>query len=168
MFVAQNAGTDIDSVKKRVFYCKRMLDWEGETKAFRYWYMQIISGEYGSSADLIDVATGKNTYNRSAEEAEVRPFVVFVVIPKQNQKSFPAQKGMFFFQNVGPFGIKTVTITKMNQLFSEMDVTLTCKTKSAVWKTVFQCIKTRCFSRRMPRLVLSWRVLEARKARQVR
>ena len=131
MFVAQNAGTDIDSVKKRVFYCKRMLDWEGETKAFRYWYMQIISGEYGSSADLIDVATGKNTYNRSAEEAEVRPFVVFVVIPKQNQKSFPVQKGMFFFQNVGPFGIKTVTITKMNQLFSEMDVTLTCKTISS-------------------------------------
>lgn len=130
MFVAKNTAASVDALKKRMFCCHRLPDWEGETEEFRYWYMKITSGEYGSSADLIDTTTGKNTYSRTAEEAEMRPFIVFAVIPKP-KKDFSVQKGMLFFQNVGPFGIKTITTNKMSELFSAWNITLACRTISS-------------------------------------
>lgn len=131
MFVEAHSAADVDPIRKRMYSCSHDPHWEGETPYFRYWYMKIVSGEYGSSSDLVNVTTGENTYSRGANEAEMKPFIVFIVIPKRNENVSCIQKGMLFFQNVGPYGIKTVTTNKMSEQFSNLDITLTCKTISS-------------------------------------
>lgn len=51
-----------------------------------------------------------------------------IIFPKDNEKA-TVQKGMFIFQNVGQFGVKTITTTLMQKFFSnKFGITLKCNT----------------------------------------
>ncbi len=119
-----------DDLKQKTFRVKFETKNIGECKSFKYFYITIYSGNYGSSSDIVDIDTQKIKYRRKNKDADVKPFILFFVIPKDNIK-VKVQKGMMFFQNVGPFGVKTITTKYMQSYFKEKtNITLHCATIS--------------------------------------
>lgn len=117
-----------DSSKQQTFSCEYDADFQDETEAFRLLYARIFSGIYGSSSDIIDADTKKVKFNKSSTDIDTRPFYVFVILPKDSDK-VKVQKGMLIFQNIGQFGIKTITTEYMQTYFSSnFGITLKCRT----------------------------------------
>lgn len=99
-----------------------------DTDNFIMYYVKIESGNYGSSSDIIDRKTRSLKYKKTASDIDVRPFYLMIVFPKDNKK-INVQKGMFIFQNVGQYGIKTITTNLMQDFFStKYGITLKCNT----------------------------------------
>lgn len=119
-----------DSDKKRTFHCEFQDSNYGETNDFLYVYCVIKSGTYGSASDIIDNHSRKIVYKKTANQTEERPFYLYVIIPKDSADgNVKVQKGMLFFQNVGQYGIKTVTTDYIKEYFTEkFDITFECKT----------------------------------------
>jgi len=130
-FVRENADVSVDTANKRMFSCEQEDEWAGSEEHFNYKYLLIHSGEYGSSSELIDTVTGITTYQRSENEAEIRPFYLFIVVPKNEMTEHVVQKGMLFFQNVGPYGVKTETTGRLINFFSDRGLSFTCQTISS-------------------------------------
>lgn len=117
-----------DEKRKKTFSCFYKNDFYGETKNYIYTYVLIKSGIYGSSSEIISLDTKKLVYKKKANDVEEKPFYLFVVFPKDSP-SVKVQKGIFIFQNVGQYGIKTITTDYMKNYFSnKFDISLTCKT----------------------------------------
>lgn len=117
-----------DEEKKKSFHCLYENTNQGETEDFYYLYAVIKSGSYGSSSDIVDNDTKKVIHKVEPNHTVEKPFYLYVVIPKDN-KRVKVQKGMLFFQNVGPFGVKTITTDYMKEFFSEnFNITVICKT----------------------------------------
>jgi len=117
-----------DTDKQKTFHCEFDNKYQGETEDFFYVYTIIKSGSYGSASDIVDNPTKKVVYKIKANQTAEKPFYLYIIIPKDN-KNVKVQKGMLFFQNVGPFGVKTITTDYMKEFFSnEFNITLICKT----------------------------------------
>jgi hypothetical protein len=131
MFIAffDEFAHSVDNVdKKKTFHCIYEDTYHGETDDYHYLYTIIKSGSYGSSSDVVDNKTKKIVYELKPNHAPEKPFYLYVIIPKDNKK-VKVQKGMFFFQNVGQFGVKTITTEYMREFFSDkFHTTLVCKT----------------------------------------
>lgn len=113
--------------KMKTFHCEYDETFQGETEAYQYFYTIIRSGNYGSSSDVIDNATKKIVYKISPNQTPEKQFILFVAIPKDN-KEVKVQKGILIFQNVGAFGIKTITTEYINDFFTEKyGIKLICK-----------------------------------------
>lgn len=117
-----------DDSKQQSFRCEYDMKNYRETDLFRMYYVKIYSGIYGSSSDIIDGKTEKVRYKKKSSDIDTRPFYLMIIFPKDNEK-VTVQKGMFIFQNVGQFGVKTITTTLMKKFFSDMfGITLKCNT----------------------------------------
>lgn len=117
-----------DDIKQQSFRCEYDDQNYSETDDFRMFWCKIYSGIYGSSSDIIDGTTQKVRYKKKSSDIDTRPFYLMVIFPKDSEKVV-VQKGMFIFQNVGPFGIKTITTDFMQDFFSkEYGITLKCST----------------------------------------
>ena len=120
-----------DDTKQQSFSGNYVNDMEIETEDFEMFCFKIVSGNYGSSSDIIDGTTQAIKYKKKSSDIDTRPFYFMIVIPKDNEK-VTVQKGMFIFQNVGPFGIKTITTSLMKNYFAEkFNITLKCNTISS-------------------------------------
>lgn len=127
-FFHQYAHNINDNDLQRTFGCSFTVENQGETNDYYYMYAVIYSGMYGSSSEIYDTITQTVTYNKKPTEAERRPFYFFIVIPKDNDR-VTVQKGMFFFQNVGTYGVKTVTTEYLSTYFSKnYKISLNCST----------------------------------------
>lgn len=119
-----------DDKKKQTFRCDYNPASYIEMENYRMFYVRIYSGVYGSASDIIDGVTKKTKLKKKSNDIEVRPFYLFFFIPKDTKKT-TVQKGILIFQNVGPFGIKTVTTELMQDFFSStFGVTMRCATIS--------------------------------------
>lgn len=119
-----------DDNKQQSFRCEYNEDNILENDDFRMFYTRIYSGVYGSSSDIIDGNTQKVKYKKKSSDIDTRPFYLMVVFPKDSERVV-VQKGLFIFQNVGQFGVKTITTTLMQEFFSnEFHITLKCNTIS--------------------------------------
>ena len=117
-----------DDDKQQSFRCEYDKENYRETDLFRMYCVKIYSGIYGSTSDIVDGKTEKVKYKKKTSDIDIRPFYLMIIFPKDNEQVI-VQKGMFIFQNVGQFGVKTVTTTLMNRFFSEKyGVTLKCNT----------------------------------------
>jgi hypothetical protein len=126
-FFDHYANTVNDENKLKTFNCEFKDEYCGETENYKYIYVLIKSGIYGSSSEIKNIETQEITYIKQANESEERPFYLFIVIPK-DVPNVKVQKGMFIFQNVGPFGVKTITTDYIKQFFAtNYSITLTCK-----------------------------------------
>lgn len=91
-------------------------------------YVKINAGLYGNSSSIIDGNSLEERYNKKATDIDIRPFYLMIVIPK-DRHDLKIQKGMFLFQNLGVYGIKTITTKLMKEYFSnKYDITLRCNT----------------------------------------
>lgn len=117
-----------DDEKQQSFRCEYDTKDYIDTPDFKMIYVKIHSGIYGSSSDIIDGNTQKVKYKKQSSDIDTRPFYLMIIFPKDNNR-VTVQKGMFIFQNVGQFGVKTVTTTRMQEFFSsEYKITLKCNT----------------------------------------
>lgn len=119
-----------DKTRQQSFRCEYNKENYLETDEFRMFYTKIISGIYGSSSDIVDGSTEKIKYQKKLSDIDTRPFYFMVIFPKDNEQ-VTVQKGLFIFQNVGQFGVKTITTNLMQEFFSnEYKITLRCHTIS--------------------------------------
>jgi len=117
-----------DTGRKQTFSCDYDTSQKDETDGFRLLYTRVFSGVYGSASDIVDADTKEVIFNKSSTDIDIRPFYVFVIIPKDSDK-VKVQKGMLIFQNAGQFGIKTITTDYMQAYFSsKFGITLKCRT----------------------------------------
>lgn len=117
-----------DDNKQQSFRCEYSTENCIQTSDFKMLYVKIYSGIYGSSSDIIDGDTQKIKYQKTSSDIDTRPFYLMIVFPKDSSNVI-VQKGMFIFQNVGQFGVKTITTSKMQEFFSsQFNITLKCNT----------------------------------------
>lgn len=117
-FFSEYACSVNDQNSQKIFSCEHKEFYCGDTEAFSYLYTIINSGIYGSRSDIIDIDTNQVIHKKKSNEADVRPFYLYIVIPKDNE-DVKVQKGLLFFQNIGPFGVKTITTSFMIDYFSK-------------------------------------------------
>lgn len=86
-----------------------------EDKKFRYTYIDINSGGYGIEASIVNTKTNKILYTRKKEHAETIHFRIFIAIPKGDD----VFKGIIIFQNIGQYGIKTITTNYLRKYISD-------------------------------------------------
>lgn len=89
--------------------------------------MKVLYGAYGSTSSIVNVHTGTTSHERQPLEADVRSFSVFFLVPPDRQ-DFIVQKGLLFFQNIGPYGVKDWLTKELRSFFSsEYDITFDCR-----------------------------------------
>ena len=104
-----------DDNKQQSFRCEYNEDNILENDDFRMFYTRIYS----------------DVYKKKSSDIDTRPFYLMVVFPKDSERVV-VQKGLFIFQNVGQFGVKTITTTLMQEFFSNgFHITLKCNTISS-------------------------------------
>lgn len=107
-----------DDEKQQSFRCEYDTKDYIDTSDFKMIYVKIHSGIYGSSSDIIDGKTQKVKYKKQSSDIDTRPFYLMIIFPKDDTR-VTVQKGIFIFQNVGQFGVKTVTTTRMQDFFRQ-------------------------------------------------
>lgn len=126
-FFEENSSIINDEENQRALKCTYDNEFV-ETEEFVMYPILINSGLYGSSSEIIDVETKELQYKKSTKDVDFRKYYLFVVIPKDNS-SVKVQKGMLIFQNIGPYGVKTIVTQKLQQYFSNnYNITLICNT----------------------------------------
>lgn len=86
-----------------------------EDEKFRYTYIDINSGGYGIEANIVNTKTNKILYTRKKEHAKTIHFRVFFAVPKDDDTC----KGIIIFQNIGQYGIKTITTDYFKKFINE-------------------------------------------------
>lgn len=116
-FFKEHQTTVNDADNQKTFRCEFNDSFFGESNNFYYLYTVIKSGIYGSASDIIDVDTSKLIHQKTANQADEKSFYLYIVIPKDSA-DVKVQKGLLFFQNIGPFGVKTISTDFMKRFFS--------------------------------------------------
>ena len=86
-----------------------------ENEKFRYTYIDINSVGYGIEANIVNTKTNKVLYTRKKEHAETIHFRVFFAVPKGEDVC----KGIIIFQNIGQYGIKTITTDYLRKYIND-------------------------------------------------
>ncbi len=87
----------------------------------------VSSGNYGIESTITDRHTRQVKYQCGEDDAAVKQFRCLVFIPKDTQR-VTVTKGIFVFQSLGTYGIKTITVKQMKSFCA--DVGLTLETRS--------------------------------------
>lgn len=127
-FVTQYATPVNDEIKKKTFSCQ-YVETKDEEEFMLHTY-KIVSGNYGSASTIVDAETRVKKYDMTPSDVAEKKYYVYVIIPKDNRKVI-VNKGMMIFQNIGIFGIKTITCDYLGKYIAEKyDITLKCATVS--------------------------------------
>lgn len=127
-FATQYATPVNDESKKKTFSCQ-YIETKDTDKFILHTY-QIVSGYYGSASTIVDAETRVIKYDMTPSDVAEKKYYVYVIIPKDNRKVI-VNKGMMIFQNIGIFGIKTITCDYLGKYVAEnYDITLKCATVS--------------------------------------
>lgn len=81
------------------------------------------SGAYGIESVLTDRNTGEEKYRATIEDANIKQFKCLVYIPK-DQLGVEVVKGIFIFQTIATYGIKTLSCAQLREYFSSKGMTL--------------------------------------------
>lgn len=123
---------DFNTIEKsqKTFKCHFNESNVGTTPDFKYFYAMIESGDYGYNATIVDTFTGEETGKIQPKEATQKKFMMYVAIPKSSP-DVVVQKGLILFQNIGNYGIKTITTEHLQKfLIEKYNITFKCKTVS--------------------------------------
>ncbi|MBS1942373.1 MAG: hypothetical protein JST38_15995 [Bacteroidetes bacterium] len=71
------------------------------------------SGEYGLESRIVNRKTRKQTYKKSVDDVDIKPFYFLLYIPEKSGK------GLLVLQRTGGFGINTVVRKHLNRFFGE-------------------------------------------------
>ena len=82
---------------------------EEKKKDYKYFMGKINSGAYGVESEITDIETNEVVHKKKGNEADIKQFYFFIAIPKENEK-YEVEKGIIIFQNIGVYGVKTITM----------------------------------------------------------
>ena len=116
-FISSNIDMDDKEDNQQLFRCSFDTINKGETDRYHYLIFSVHSGYYGFPSDVIDRKTKQMVYRKTKDQADVKEFYVMVVIPKDSDQAH-STRGLIFFQEIGIYGIKTITTTSMQEFFS--------------------------------------------------
>lgn len=89
----------------------------------------INSGAYGVESSITNRETKKVRYRKTANDADVKNFKCVVLVPKDTDE-VRVEKGIIVFQTIASYGVKTITVDKMREFFSQMNLTLETRSVS--------------------------------------
>ena len=116
-FVTHSDKTTDKEESQQLFRCEMRPGYKGETERYRYLIFSVFSGYYGFASEVINRKTKRVVHNRTMDEADVKEFYVMVVVPKM-KKGIAPTRGLIFFQEIGVYGIKTVTSNYLQEYVS--------------------------------------------------
>lgn len=114
---------------KKLFSIEENSEYMNETDTYRALSFIIRSGSYGVEADMTNRHTNEVSYHRSENEADIKPFYCVIFIPKDTEET-SINKGIFVFQSIATFGVKTITVDTMKRYFSQFGITLETRSVS--------------------------------------
>ncbi len=88
----------------------------------------VLSGAYGIESEMTNKDTKEVVYSRKKEDADIKPFQLVIYIPKDVGNNIVC-KGIFAFETIGNYGVKTITVDNMKRYFSER-LGITLQTRS--------------------------------------
>jgi hypothetical protein len=71
------------------------------------------SGDYGLESRIVDRKTRKETYKKTVDDVDIKPFYFLLYMPKESGK------GLLVLQRTGNYGINTVVRKHLNKFFAE-------------------------------------------------
>lgn len=104
--------------EQKLFSFDQMVKIEGEERDYKYFMGKVNSGAYGVESEITDIETNKVVYKKKGKDADIKPFYFFIAIPKENEK-YEVEKGIIIFQNIGVYGIKTITMKYLKEYLSK-------------------------------------------------
>jgi len=128
-FCEKNASFSDDEKSKKMFSVRTGSLSLQDTTTYRAMSFIIQSGSYGIEADMTNRHTMEISYHRTEDEADVKSFRCVVYIPK-DIGTVNVKKGIFVFQSIATYGVKTITIDTMKRFFSEFGFTLETRSVS--------------------------------------
>lgn len=117
-FITANEAMSDKENANQLFSCGHDSIDKGETSAYSYLVFCVYAGYYGYASDLINRNNMKATHHKTKDEADVKKFYVMVVVPKDSA-DYSAKRGLVFFQEIGNYGIKSVTSDAIQAYFYE-------------------------------------------------
>ncbi len=127
-FVENSSLIDDKEDVKQLFSCEKIERATGETDKFSYYFFAVHSGYYGYASELIDRISLTPVHRKTKDQADVKRFYIMVVIPKDAPR-IKTTRGLIFFQEVGVYGVKTITSRAMQSFFTQK-LGLTIKTQN--------------------------------------
>ena len=113
-FISENGEADDKEYSQQLFRCQ--LNTEGKTESYRYLIFNVFSGYYGYASELVNRNTKQVVHKKTRDEADVKQFYVTIVIPFDTE-IVKTRRGLIFFQEIGIFGVKTVTSNSLQEFF---------------------------------------------------
>lgn len=128
-FCEKNTLFSDDEKSRKMFSVRAGSSSLKDTTTYRAMSFVIQSGSYGIEADMTNRHTMEISYHRTEDEADVKSFRCVVYIPKDTG-TVDVNKGIFVFQSIATYGVKTITIDIMKRFFSELGFTLETRSVS--------------------------------------
>lgn len=129
LFCAKNEPFLDDEKSRKMFSIKSGSLQSYDENAYRAMSFIIQSGSYGVEADMTNRHTMEISHHRSEDEADVKLFHCVVYIPK-DVGDINVNKGIFVFQSIATYGVKTITVERMKHFFSKLGFTLETRSVS--------------------------------------
>ena len=128
-FCKQNESFSDDEKYRKMFSIKSGSVSSYDKGTYRAMSFIIQSGSYGVEADMTNRHTMEVSYHRSEDEADIKLFRCVAYIPKDTG-NVQVNKGIFVFQSIATYGVKTITVETMKRYFSELGFTLETRSVS--------------------------------------
>lgn len=87
------------------------------------------SGAYGIESTITDRRTRQVKYRCGEDDAAVKRFRCLVFVPKDTRRVV-VTKGIFVFQTLGTYGVKTITVKQMKGFCADIGLTLETRSVS--------------------------------------
>lgn len=116
-FILSSGVTDDKENNQQLFRCSFDTANEGETDRYRFLIFSVHSGYYGFPSNLIDRVTKQNVHRKTKDQADVKELYIMVAISKDVNETH-AKRGLIFFREIGVYGVKTITVSSMQEYFS--------------------------------------------------
>ncbi len=118
-----------DEKRQKVFSIKPKSIYEFDTATYHAITFIVKSGSYGVEGDITDRRTQQVTHRMNANEASVKEFQVVVYVPKDTG-DVSITKGIFVFQSIASYGVKTITVDYLKSYLSDCGLTLNTRSVS--------------------------------------
>ena len=116
-FILSSEVTDDKENNQQLFRCSFDTANEGETDRYRFLIFSVHSRYYGFLSNLIDRVTKQNVHRKTKDQTDIKEFYIMVAISKDVDETH-AKRGLIFFREIGVYGVKTITVSSMQEYFS--------------------------------------------------
>ena len=128
-FLNENVNPKDDENSMKLFSINQDSIKKHNTQQYHAITFIVSSGSYGIESKITNRRTNEVKYHRTRDDADIKQFYGMIFIPKDID-DINVQKGIFIFQSIGTYGIKTITTKQMKEFFATLGLTLETRSVS--------------------------------------